>query len=44
MLALLGFLLASAPGLPWIEDNYPKALEAARQRGVPLFVEMWAPW
>lgn len=41
---------ASAPAasvkaaLPWIEDDYPRALAEAKRRGVPLFVEAWAPW
>lgn len=30
--------------LPWIEDDYAKALTAARARNVPIFVEIWAPW
>src|SRR5262245_30976525 len=31
-------------GLSFIEDDYPAALAAARQRNVPLFVDAWAPW
>ncbi|HEY6931210.1 MAG TPA: hypothetical protein VJA66_16175 [Thermoanaerobaculia bacterium] len=30
--------------LPFIADDYPKALAAARARSVPIFVEAWAPW
>ena len=30
--------------LPFIEDDYPRALAEARERQVPLFVEAWAPW
>lgn len=30
--------------LPWVEDEYSKALAAAKARHVPLFVEVWAPW
>lgn len=30
--------------LPWIEDDYAKALTAARAKHVPIFVEIWAPW
>jgi hypothetical protein len=30
--------------LPWINDNYPKALTDAKQRKLPIFVEVWAPW
>jgi hypothetical protein len=35
---------ASAAGLPWIQDNYSKALAEAKQRKLPIFVEVWAPW
>ncbi len=30
--------------LPWIADDYPRAVALARQRHVPIFVENWAPW
>ena len=30
-------------GLPFINDNYPKALAEAKQRKLPIFVEVWAP-
>jgi hypothetical protein len=30
--------------LPWIRDDYGAALKQARTRGVPIFVENWAPW
>jgi len=30
--------------LPFIEDDYPRALELARQRKLPIFVDSWAPW
>lgn len=30
--------------LPFIEDDYPRALEIARQRKLPIFVDSWAPW
>jgi tetratricopeptide (TPR) repeat protein len=35
-----------AQGRPieFIEDDYPRALAEARSRGVPLFVDAWAPW
>jgi hypothetical protein len=35
---------ASHGSLPWIEDDYPRAVAEAKRRGVPLFVEAWAPW
>jgi hypothetical protein len=30
--------------LPFIADDYPKALAEARAQKLPLFVEAWAPW
>jgi hypothetical protein len=30
--------------LPFIENDYAKALVQARARHVPIFVEAWAPW
>jgi hypothetical protein len=30
--------------LPFIEDDFQKALAQAKQRSVPLFVDVWAPW
>ncbi len=30
--------------LPWVEDDYTKALAEARARNVPIFAEAWAPW
>jgi hypothetical protein len=35
---------ATTTGLPFINDNYPKALAEAKQRKLPIFVEVWAPW
>ncbi len=37
---------SSAPRmvLPFIRDDYTKALAQARARKVPLFIEAWAPW
>ncbi len=33
-----------AEPLPFIEDDWPKALELAKQTGKPIFVDTWAPW
>ena len=33
-----------ALALPFLEDDYTRALAEARTRGEPLFVEAWAPW
>ncbi len=35
---------ARSTRLPFIEDDYARAVAEARSRGVPLFVEAWAPW
>lgn len=32
------------PVLPFIEDDYGKALAEARAKKLPIFVEAWAPW
>lgn len=41
--------LTSAPAprassLPWVVDDWPRALSLAKARKVPIFVENWAPW
>jgi hypothetical protein len=47
---LLLLLLALAPMgraaevLPFIDDDYAKALTQARTKHVPIFVDAWAPW
>ena len=36
---------ASGPtALPFIENEFSSAVSRARDAGVPLFVEVWAPW
>ena len=35
---------AKSEVLPWISDDYTKAVAEAKARGVPIFVEAWAPW
>lgn len=34
----------AAKGLPFVADDYPRALAVARARNVPLVVDVWAPW
>jgi tetratricopeptide (TPR) repeat protein len=49
-LAALAVVAAAAPlaaktsGLPWIDDDYSKALAEARAKQRPIFAEAWAPW
>ena len=38
---------ATAPekfAVPFIDDDYARAVKEARARNVPIFVENWAPW
>ena len=39
-----GAATAPAAPLPWIEDDYTKAVAEAKSRHVPIFLEAWAPW
>lgn len=44
---LLALVLLAAPAraaLPFIEDDYAKAVARAKAQNVPIFVEAWAPW
>jgi hypothetical protein len=48
-LLLLLLLLAALPAfakevLPFIDNDYSKALARAKTKNVPIFVEAWAPW
>jgi hypothetical protein len=44
LFALCAAQVVAAVGLPFIQDNYATALSQAKQRKVPIFVEVWAPW
>jgi ABC-type uncharacterized transport system fused permease/ATPase subunit len=44
LLALLTCSVAATTRLPFTNDDYNKALTLAKQRKLPLFVEVWAPW
>jgi hypothetical protein len=49
MKKLLLLLLLAAPVfakevLPFIDNDYAKALARAKTKNVPIFVEAWAPW
>ena len=46
---LLLLLLAAIPAfakevLPFIDNDYAKALAQAKKKNVPIFVEAWALW
>jgi hypothetical protein len=32
------------PALPFIADDYARAISEARARNLPIFAEAWAPW
>ena len=50
MRKLLLILLLTAPPalakevLPFIDNDYSKALAEAKRKNVPMFVDAWAPW
>ena len=39
-----GTTTARSGRLPFVDDDYARAIRDARARGVPVFVEAWAPW
>jgi hypothetical protein len=44
VLALGVFPAAAHGAMDAIEDDYPRALAAAKERKVPIVVDAWAPW
>ena len=36
--------VAAAETLPFIHDDYAKAVARATKENKPIFVEAWAPW
>jgi hypothetical protein len=42
--AALLLMSVAAHALPFIEDDYAKAVARAKTKDVPIFVEAWAPW
>ena len=43
-LLLVSSAAYAADTLPFIEDDYKKAVARAKAKNVPIFVEAWAPW
>ncbi len=37
-------VFAATGAVEWVHDDYAKAVRIARERKVPLFVDIWAPW
>ena len=45
MVVLAGLAFGeTTTSLPFIKDNFAKALAEAKQQNKPMFVECWAPW
>jgi hypothetical protein len=44
LLALSPALALARETVPFIDDDYTKALAQAKMKNVPIFVEAWAPW
>jgi hypothetical protein len=44
VIAIVSTAAPAAEVLPFITDDYAKAVTEARTRNVPLFVDAWAPW
>jgi hypothetical protein len=47
LLSTVAVTLHAAPKtqvLPFIHDDYTRALAVAKSQQLPLFVEAWAPW
>ena len=42
--ALLVATALPAMALPFIENDYAKALARAKTKNLPIFVDAWAPW
>ena len=32
------------PAVPFVEDDFGRALALAKERKLPVFIEGWAPW
>ncbi len=41
---LLAVPLSAKEVLPWVENDYTKAVARAKAEHVPIFAEAWAPW
>ena len=41
---LVASVARGAETLPFIEDDYAKAVARAKTKNLPIYVEAWAPW
>ncbi|HEX9502555.1 MAG TPA: hypothetical protein VGA10_12965 [Thermoanaerobaculia bacterium] len=44
LLAILATPAIAKEVLPFIDNDYSKALAQAKKKNVPIFVDAWAPW
>jgi hypothetical protein len=44
ILLLLAPIARAKEVLPFIDNDYTKAVAQARTKNLPIFVEAWAPW
>ena len=44
MTLLLAATALPAAALPFIENDYARALARAKTNNLPMFVDVWAPW
>ena len=44
LIALLAVTALPAAALPFIENDYAKAVARARANNLPIFADAWAPW
>jgi hypothetical protein len=44
MTLLLAATALPAAALPFVENDYAKALARAKASNLPIFVDAWAPW
>jgi len=44
ILLLMAVPVLAKEVLPFIDNDYSKALAEAKRKNVPVFVDAWAPW
>lgn len=44
LLAATALTASAAETLPFVHDDYAKAVSLAKSKNLPIFVEAWAPW
>ena len=44
LLLLIAPMAKAKEVLPFIENDYTKAVAQARAKNVPIFADAWAPW